>query len=119
VLRQNPILMDMDPDEQSDPLILARNVKTFLVECWDTNQLDWVTEWDNTNAIPPMLRVSMVFGGKTPDGKDMPETSVVRAFSMPSSEMPSIVQNGLPPGAGGGGGFTLPPAAAPTTGALP
>ena len=58
VLRQNPILMDMDQDEQTYPLVLARNVKQFLVECWDTNQLDWVTDWDNTNSIPPMLRVS-------------------------------------------------------------
>jgi len=115
VLRQNPILMDMDADEQSDPLVLARNVKQFLVECWDTNQLDWVTEWDNTNAIPPMLRVSLVFGGTTEDGTAVPETSVVRAFSMPSSEMPSVVQNGLPLGAAGGGGLPTP-GIAPTTG---
>ena len=29
VLRQNPILMDMDKDEQEHPLVLARNVKRF------------------------------------------------------------------------------------------
>ena len=63
VLRQNPILMDMDEDEQKNPLVLARNVKSFAIECWDTNQLDWVTEWDNTNSIPPMLRVGLVLGG--------------------------------------------------------
>ena len=43
VLRQNPILMDMDDDEQKNPLILAHNVKKFDIECWDTNQMDWVT----------------------------------------------------------------------------
>jgi type II secretion system protein J len=98
VLRQNPILMDMDDDEQKIPLVLAHNVKTFLVECWDTNQLDWVTEWDNTNAIPPMLRVSLVFGGNTAGDKTAPDTSVIRTFSMPSSEMPSVVQGGIPGG---------------------
>ena len=53
VLRQNPILMDLDADEQQVPLVLARNVKDFVVECWDTNALDWVTEWDTTNSLPP------------------------------------------------------------------
>jgi hypothetical protein len=116
VLRQNPILMDMDADEQSDPLILAHNVKTFLVECWDTNQLDWVTEWDNTNAIPPMLRVSLVFGGTAAAGGAVPDTSVVRAFSIPSEEMPSIVQNGIPGGQNPGGFNLAPPGGAPGRG---
>src|ERR1700722_2112949 len=34
VLRQNEILKDMDSEEQANPLVLARNVKDFLVECW-------------------------------------------------------------------------------------
>ena len=50
VLRQNPILMDMDQDEQNLPLVLARNVKSFTVECWDTNALDWRT--NGTTPIP-------------------------------------------------------------------
>jgi len=33
VLRQNPILMNGDEDEQHYPLVLARNVKDFVVEC--------------------------------------------------------------------------------------
>ena len=35
VLRQSPILMDMDEDEQTHPIVLAKNVKGFVVECWD------------------------------------------------------------------------------------
>ena len=38
VLRQNPVLMDMDPDERQTPLVLARDVRKFTVECWDTNK---------------------------------------------------------------------------------
>ncbi|MDR3456999.1 MAG: prepilin-type N-terminal cleavage/methylation domain-containing protein [Verrucomicrobiae bacterium] len=94
VLRQNPILMDMDEDEQKNPLILAHNVKKFDVECWDTNQMDWVTEWVDTNAIPPMLRVGLVLGGNTSGGGQAPELTVVRAFSMPSSMMPAAVERG-------------------------
>jgi type II secretion system protein J len=102
MLRQNPILMDMDEDEQKDPLILARNVKAFSIECWDTNQMDWVTEWDETNSIPPMIRVGLVFGGAA-GGDSAADLSVVRAFSIPSSEMPTVVQMGTGGGAGGGG----------------
>ncbi len=107
VLRQNPILMDMDEDEKKDPLILAANVKAFQVECWDTNNLDWATEWDDTNSIPPMLRVTLVFGGDTSasQAKSAADVTVVRAFSIPSSEMLSIVQTGVPGGGGPGGGL--------------
>jgi len=41
------------------PLVLARNVKDFIVECWDTNALQWDDEWVDTNSIPPMVRVSL------------------------------------------------------------
>ena len=63
VLRQRPILLDLDTDEQQQPLVLARYVQTFKVECWDTNQAEWTTEWDNTNSIPPLIRVNLVLGG--------------------------------------------------------
>jgi prepilin-type N-terminal cleavage/methylation domain-containing protein len=108
VLRQSPILMDMDEDEKKNPLVLARNVKKFIVECWDTNQLDWVTEWDNTNSIPPMLRVGLVLGGNVEAGGAAPEITVVRAFSMPSGMMPVAVQRGGGGGPGGPGGPGIP-----------
>ncbi len=44
--------MDMDTDEQAYPLVLARDVSAFTIECWDTNTMEWVTEWDDTNSIP-------------------------------------------------------------------
>ena len=106
VLRQNPILMDMDDDEQKNPLVLAHNVKKFEIECWDTNQMDWVTEWLDTNSIPPLMRVGLVLGGNTSAGSASPELTVVRAFSMPSGMMPAAVQRG---GAGGPAGFAPPP----------
>jgi hypothetical protein len=50
VLRQKPILLDMDADEQKNPLVLARNVQTFKVECWDTNTAEWTP--NGTTPIP-------------------------------------------------------------------
>ena len=92
VLRQNPVLMDLDDDEQKFPLVLARNVRTFTVECWDTNKLEWATEWLDTNAIPRMLRVKLVLGGNTGAGAAAPDFSVARIFSLPSQTMPAVLQ---------------------------
>jgi general secretion pathway protein J len=104
VLRQNPILMDMDVDEQSYPLVLARNVKEFVIECWDTNALDWVTEWDDTNSIPTIVRITLSMGGNTDTTKS--ETTITREIAMASSSVPVGVQTQR--AGSGGGGLNLP-----------
>jgi len=59
VLQQYPLLMDMDEDEKNYPLILARNVKEFKTEFWDSRLQDWIDEWKLTNQIPVMVKVSL------------------------------------------------------------
>jgi prepilin-type N-terminal cleavage/methylation domain-containing protein len=116
VLRQNPILMDMDDGEQQTPLVLARNVKDFKVECWDTNALDWADEWDDTNSIPPMVRVTLTLGGNTTDsGSTAPTTAITREIAMPSGTLPSAVQQPrIAPGAGGLRAPNVPPNSNPS-----
>jgi len=99
VLRQNPILMDMDGDEQHYPLVLARNVKDFVVECWDTNAMQWDDEWVSTNSIPPMVRVSLLLGGNADSGSAA-TLAITRLVALPSITMPTVVQ--MPRGGGGG-----------------
>jgi prepilin-type N-terminal cleavage/methylation domain-containing protein len=99
VLRQNPILMDVDPDEQSNPLVLAHNVKDFVVECWDTNTMQWDDEWVDTNSIPPMVRVSLLLGGNADSGSAA-TLAITRLVALPSITMPTVVQ--MPRGGGGG-----------------
>jgi prepilin-type N-terminal cleavage/methylation domain-containing protein len=115
MLRQKPILLDMDEDEQKNPLVLARNVQTFKIECWDTNQAEWVTEWDNTNSIPPLIRVKLVLGGNNKDnlGNATPTLAVTRVIAVPSQTMPAAVQMGGVRPPGGGPGINLAPPAAP------
>jgi prepilin-type N-terminal cleavage/methylation domain-containing protein len=108
VLRQNPILMDMDPEEQQTPLVLARNVKDFKVECWNTNTLDWADEWDDTNSIPPMVRVTLTLGGNTTDsGSTAPTLAITREIAMPSGTLPIAAQQ--PRTAGGGARLPIVP----------
>ena len=94
VLRQNPVLMDMDADERQTPLVLARNVEKFTVECWDTNAVAWASEWDDTNSIPAVVRISLGLGGNLGSGHAAPERMVVRVVAIPSSTLPSGLQTG-------------------------
>jgi prepilin-type N-terminal cleavage/methylation domain-containing protein len=111
VLRQTPVLMDMDDDEKAYPLVLAKNVRKFSVLCWGTNvqtgDLEWSDEWDDTNAIPDMLRVSLVCGGNLAAGRKAPDVVVTRVYSIPSQTMPAAAQNGR--GGGPGNPPRLPP----------
>lgn len=97
VLRQNPILMNVDGDEQHFPLVLARNVKDFAVECWDTNTMQWDTEWIDTNSIPPMVRVSLLLGSSADSGSAA-TLAITRLIALPSITMPAVVQ--MPRGGG-------------------
>ena len=82
VLRQTPLLMEMDKDEKNYPLVLARNVKEFKTEFWDTRQLDWIDEWKLTNQIPVMVKVTL----KLADNAYASEVrqQVTRIVSLPS-----------------------------------
>jgi prepilin-type N-terminal cleavage/methylation domain-containing protein len=88
ILRQSPILMNMSQSEIGTPLVLARDVSDFLIECWDTNTAEWDTAWDATNTIPPLVRVTLAF-----DNPNGAKQVITRLISFPSTTMPSAVQS--------------------------
>ena len=102
VLRQNPVLMDLTTEEQNTPLVLARNVSDFIIECWDTNAMQWATEWDATNVIPPLMRITLAFGDKNSGNAHI----ITREISFPAGTMPAQVQ--VPNGGNFPGGRGLP-----------
>jgi hypothetical protein len=103
--------MNVDGDEQHYPLVLARNVKDFVVECWDTNALQWDDEWVNTNSIPPLVRISLLLGSSADSGSAA-SLAITRLIALPSITMPAIVQ--MPKGVGGPrGGPGGPPGGSP------
>jgi len=96
VLRQNPLLMDMDKDEKEFPLILATRVKEFKTEFWDLRLQDWVDEWKQTNAIPVMVKVTL----KLADSKFTSQVreQICRIVSLPSVTVPVGYQVPRPQG---------------------
>ena len=103
MLRQNPILMDMDSIEKNNPLVLAHDVQAFTIECWDTNEQDWATEWNDTNSIPLAIRVTLSLGGN-----GGPPLTITRLIAVPSSTVPVQVQQPMLGGGGNNPGIKLP-----------
>lgn len=112
VLRQNPILMELDEDEKSHPVVLAADVKKFKFEFWDTTSSDWTDTWLLTNQLPKIVRVSLQlsYAGTSREDTSALITRVVAlptAGVQPNWQMPAIQ--------GGPASGNLPPVASPVT----
>jgi type II secretion system protein J len=94
VLRQAPVLMDMDEEEQNYPIVLANDVKKFQMEFWDKQKADWLDEWTQTNQIPQMVKFTMQLGGD--------DSELTRVVSLPAVAVQSTWQ--IPGSTLGGGG---------------
>lgn len=68
VMRQCPILMDMDKDEQEHPLVLAHNVKDFDIQVREKPSSDRTDTWDLTNQIPAEIMVTLSFSPPNQNG---------------------------------------------------
>ncbi len=91
VLRQNPILLEMDEDEVENPIVLARNVKEFKVEFWDTRLGDWIDEWTTTNQLPKLVKVFLSVNRENQKGYQPSKAydEVTRIIGLPSTGVPS------------------------------
>ena len=101
VLRQNPILMDLDQDEVDHPLVLAKNVDSMTVQFWDPQKADWLDEWTQTNNLPVMVKVTLAFvpPGQQPSFSQTKE-EVTRVIALPAKMVPAVWQvPNLGPGA--------------------
>ena len=110
VLRQTPLLMEIDKDEKNYPLVLAKNVKEFKTEFWDMRTQEWKDEWKQTNQIPVLVKVTLKLADNA--FSTQVRQQVTRIVSLPSVtvqpgwQMPNAQpgQGGLNPGAPGAPG---------------
>jgi prepilin-type N-terminal cleavage/methylation domain-containing protein len=120
VLRQRPLVVEKeDKDETNFPLVLAKNVREFQLQFWDSRLNEWVDEWTQTNLLPKMVMVTLKLADNNRSVK--PQEDITRIISVASSSVQPIWQQptgsrlptGAPgaPGAPGTPGFpgTQPP----------
>ena len=122
VLRQAPILMDYDQDEQEHPLVLMRNVKSMELEFWDMQKKDWTDAWDQTNQMPKLVRFTLKtqspnqsFGS---EGEEFVRI-VSPACMAVQPGWQSSAPPGVPPGAPVPPGGAVPPGQMATPGGAP
>lgn len=105
ILKQAPLLMDFDKDEDAKPLVLARNVKKLEFEFWDSRKNDWVDDWTQSNQVPRVVKATLVLGhpstytfGNTPPDREITRIIPVHAIGVaPAWEMaPAMPVPGLP-----------------------
>jgi type II secretion system protein J len=118
VMRQNPVLMEIDDEEKTHPLVLAKNVKKFAMEFWDPKLNDWTDEWKMTNQIPKAVKIDMQLAQNE---KSQSYQEIMRIISLPSVMVQAAWQMGgampgQPPfGNPGGPGGPQPPTTIPPT----
>jgi general secretion pathway protein J len=106
VLRQSPVLMDMDEGERNQPLVLAKGVSKMAFEFWDDRKKDWVSEWTATNQLPKMLKLTLSFRRASQGNVSFQqEEDVSRLVHLPSIMVPAAIQRpgqqpGQPPATG-------------------
>jgi type II secretion system protein J len=121
VLRQTPLMMEMDKDEKNYPLVLAKNVKEFKTEFWDPRVQDWIDEWKQTNQIPWLVKVTLKLADNAYSSQVRQQ--VTRIVSVPSvAVQPGWQAPRLQPGIGTPGtpgNPATPPVAPGSPGIIP
>jgi type II secretion system protein J len=99
VMRQQPLLMEMDIDEKEHPIVLLKNVKTFRMafRAGAGVVTDWLDEWVYTNQLPREVEVLLETGGSHPLGPRV-DQQVLMHVAIPSVTVQSVWQSAGAPG---------------------
>jgi len=118
VLRQNPLIMDLDEDEKKYPIVLAKNVMGLEMQFWDTNKNppDWVDEWSGpkTNQLPKLVMVTLKLADN-PHSRRVTE-EITRIISLPAMTVQPVWQGSRGQGGPGTPGAPGMPGAPGTPG---
>lgn len=84
VMNQSPLLAVLNDQNPPYPITLARDVSIFNLEFWDEKQSEWGVDWLLTNALPPMVRVTLGCGHPA-DNPDVPYNLICRTVAITAS----------------------------------
>lgn len=94
VLRQTPLLKEINRDEQEFPFVVAKGVNKMEFEFWDLKKSDWVDEWTRTNELPRMIKIKLEFVRQNPNqpyAQGVKE-EVIDIAPLPATMVPTIAQ---------------------------
>ena len=115
VLRQTPLLKELNLDEKDFPFVVAQGVNKMELEFYDLRKRDWVSEWTRTNELPRMVKIKLEFERRNPDQPYSTgvKEEVIDVAPLPSVMVPTMAQgNRQQPG----GGQAPPPVTTPGQG---
>src|SRR5580658_6428700 len=84
IMNQSPLLAVLDDRNTPYSIPLARDVNVFMLEFWSVQDGQWEVEWDSTNQLPPMVRVTLGCGHPA-DNPDVPYELICRTVALPSA----------------------------------
>src|SRR5882672_2560876 len=84
VLRQGPLVMELDKDETEHPLVLAKYVTEFKMEFWDIRANDWVDEWRQTNQLPKLVKFALKLADNA-NSLHRPQQEITRIVNLPAT----------------------------------
>lgn len=83
VMTQTQLLAAPDQNNAPYSITLARDVTVFMLEFWSKEDADWVVSWDQTNQLPPAVRVTLGVGHSA-DHPDVPYDLIIRTVTIPA-----------------------------------
>jgi len=84
VLRQSPLIMELDKDENEHPLVLAKYVTEFKMEFWDTRANEWADEWRQTNQLPKLVKFALKLADNA-NSLHRPQQEITRIVNLPAT----------------------------------
>lgn len=105
VLYQRPLLLDQEYNDVIPPIELTTDVSCFTVEFWDTNEVDWMPYWDNTNSLPLLARVTLGYGYAGNGPAQLDSRVVAMSGSIVDPQIQGTVSAGMTMNNQSGGGL--------------
>ncbi|MBR5604883.1 MAG: hypothetical protein IKW70_00435, partial [Verrucomicrobia bacterium] len=96
---------DQEYNDVIPPIELTTDVSCFTVEFWDTNEVDWVTYWDNTNSLPLLARVTLGYGYAGNGPAQLDSRVVAMSGSIVDPQIQGTVSAGMTMNNQSGGGL--------------
>ena len=117
VLRQTPLLKELNTDEKDFPFVVAKGVDKMELAFWDLKKSEWIDEWTRTNELPKMIKIKLEFVRHNPK---LPYAQAVKEEVIDIAPLPAMM---VPTGAQGpnqpGGPISGVNGGAPTPGVIP